>query len=68
MTSDKCHGGKHFELPANDIGEKVSIENPSIVKLVGRRQLSLWDNGYVFMMLLTIVSAEWWIRKRSGLS
>lgn len=61
-------GGKHFELPANNIGEKVSIENPSIVKLVGRRQLSLWDNGYVFMMLLAIVSVEWWIRKRSGLS
>ncbi len=61
-------GGKYFDLPAKNIEEKVSIENPSIVKLVGRRQISLWDNGYVFMMILAIVSIEWWIRKRSGLS
>jgi uncharacterized membrane protein len=61
-------GGKYFDLPTKNIEEKVSIENPSIVKLVGRRQISLWDNGYVFMMILAIVSIEWWIRKRSGLS
>ena len=61
-------GGKHFDLPTKNIEEKLSIENPSIVKLVGKRQISLWDNGYVFMMILAIVSIEWWIRKRSGLS
>ncbi len=61
-------GGKYFDLPAKNIGEKFSIENPSIVKLVGRRQISLWDNGYIFMMILAIVSTEWWIRKRNGLS
>ena len=61
-------GGKHFDLPTKNIEEKLSIKNPSIVKLVGKRQISLWDNGYVFMMILAIVSIEWWIRKRSGLS
>ncbi|HHT9123514.1 MAG TPA: glutamine amidotransferase [Candidatus Wunengus sp. YC63] len=61
-------GGNYFDLPTKNIEEKVSIENPSIVKLVGKRQISLWDNGYVFMMILAIVSIEWWIRKRSGLS
>lgn len=61
-------GGKHFNLPIKNIGEKFSIENPSIVKLVGKRQISLWDNGYIFMMILAIVSLEWWIRKRGGLS
>jgi hypothetical protein len=61
-------GGKYFDLPTKNIEEKLSIENPSIVKLVGKRQISLWDNGYVFMIILAIVSIEWWIRKRSGLS
>ncbi len=61
-------GGNYFDLPTKNIEDKVSIENPSIVKLVGKRQISLWDNGYVFMMILAIVSIEWWIRKRSGLS
>ena len=61
-------GGKYFDLPTKNIGEKFSIENPSIVKLVGKRQISLWDNGYIFMMILAIVSVEWWIRKRGGLS
>lgn len=61
-------GGKYFELPVKNIGEKFSIENPAIVKLVGKRQISLWDNGYLFMAILAIVSGEWWIRKRGGLS
>jgi len=61
-------GGKYFELPVKNIGEKISIENPAIVKLVGKRQISLWDNGYIFMAILAIVSAEWWLRKRGGLS
>lgn len=61
-------GGKYFELPVKNIGEKISIENPAIVKLVGKRQISLWDNGYLFMAILAIVSAEWWLRKRGGLS
>ncbi|OHB37005.1 MAG: hypothetical protein A2Y09_05015 [Planctomycetes bacterium GWA2_39_15] len=61
-------GGKYFDLPTKNIEEKLSIENPSVIKLVGRRQISLWDNGYIFMIILTIFSLEWWIRKRSGLS
>ncbi|MEP9411150.1 MAG: hypothetical protein HRF42_07045 [Candidatus Brocadia sp.] len=61
-------GGKHFDLPATNIREKISIENPPIVKLAGKRQISLWDNGYIFVAILAIVSIEWWIRKRGGLS
>ncbi|WKZ18996.1 MAG: glutamine amidotransferase [Candidatus Jettenia sp. CY-1] len=61
-------GGKHFDLPVKNIEDAFSLENPSIIKLVGKRQISLWDNWYIFMMILTIVSTEWWIRKRSGLS
>ncbi|MGQ3686281.1 MAG: glutamine amidotransferase [Candidatus Loosdrechtia sp.] len=61
-------GGKYFHLPTKNAGEKISIENPSVTKLVGKRQISLWDNWYAFTVILTIVSFEWWIRKRSGLS
>ena len=64
----ECSDGKYFDLPTKNIQDKLSIENPSVVKLVGKRQISLWDNGYVFMMILTIFSLEWWIRKRIGLS
>ncbi|MFN3532643.1 MAG: glutamine amidotransferase [Candidatus Brocadia sp.] len=61
-------GGKHFDLPTTNIREKFSLENPPVVKLVGKRKISLWDNGYIFMTILAIVSLEWWIRKRGGLS
>lgn len=61
-------GGKYFDLPAKDVEDRLSIENPSITRLVGKRQISLWDNGYIFILFLAIISAEWWIRKRSGLS
>jgi len=61
-------GGRYFDLPVKNIEEKVSLENPAVIKLVGNRRVTLWDNGYIFMLLLATVSAEWWIRKRSGLS
>ena len=60
--------GKYFDLPVKNVGDKISLENPSIVKLAGKRQISLWDNGYFFLAALAAVSLEWWIRKRSGLS
>lgn len=61
-------GGKLFDLPTTNIREKFFLENPPVVKLVGKRKISLWDNGYIFMTILAIVSLEWWIRKRGGLS
>jgi len=61
-------GGKYFDLPVKNVEEKLSIENPSVVRLVGKRQISLWDNGYAYLFVLVIASLEWWIRKRSGLS
>ncbi len=61
-------GGEYFDLPATNIKEKFSIENPPVVKLVGKRQITLWDNGYIFLSILALVSIEWWIRKRGGLS
>lgn len=64
----EASGGKYFDLPVKNIEEKVSLENPSVTKLVGKRQISLWDKGYAFIMILAVVSLEWWIRKRSGLS
>jgi len=61
-------GGRYFDLPVKDVEEKVSLENPAVTKLVGNRRVTLWDNGYIFLLLLATASAEWWIRKRSGLS
>jgi hypothetical protein len=61
-------GGRYFELPVKNIKEKLSIENPLMTKLVGKRQISLWDNWYVFSVILAIFSIEWWFRKRGGLS
>ena len=61
-------GGRYFDLPVKDVEEKISLENPAVTKLVGNRRITLWDNSYIFILLLATASAEWWIRKRSGLS
>ncbi|MBE7546428.1 MULTISPECIES: glutamine amidotransferase [Candidatus Kuenenia] len=68
MKLAEVSGGKYFNLPQKDIRGKISIENPPITKLVGKKQISLWDKGYVFVIIISIVSFDWWIRKRSGLS
>ncbi|MEK7297224.1 MAG: glutamine amidotransferase, partial [Planctomycetota bacterium] len=61
-------GGRYFDLPVKDVEDKISLENPAVTKLVGNRRITLWDNSYIFIILLATASAEWWIRKRSGLS
>ncbi|MCF6150228.1 MAG: hypothetical protein E3K37_16430 [Candidatus Kuenenia sp.] len=68
MKIAEVSGGKYFNLPQKDIKGKFSIDNPPITKLVGKKQISLWDNWYVFIFIVSIISFEWWIRKRGGLS
>ncbi|MBM4053848.1 MAG: hypothetical protein FJ264_04070 [Planctomycetes bacterium] len=68
MKLAEVSGGKYFNLPQKDIRGKFSIENPPITKLVGKKFISLWDNGYFFMFIVSIISLDWWIRKRCGLS
>ena len=31
------------------------------------RRTSLWDNSYVMLLFVVVISSEWFIRKKSGL-
>lgn len=64
----KLSGGKYFTLPARDIQKKLTIENPEVIRFIGKRSISLWDNWFIYVAIVGTLAAEWWLRKSSGIN
>lgn len=59
-------GGKYYhENEAEQLPDEISIRPSSYSKLV---EYDLWDMPLLFLLVITIVSAEWYIRRSKGLS
>ena len=43
------------------------LADPRVYRVTARRLVSLWDNVFVFALLLGSLTLEWWLRRRSGL-
>jgi len=56
-----------IELPAKTLPANVRIANPYIARLLEKEDIPLWDNWLVLGLLVGLLGAEWWIRKRAGL-
>lgn len=59
----EASGGKYFRLPVADIHRSLYLENPEILRLLGRKTYPLWDNWVFFMIVLGALATEWWTRK-----
>lgn len=59
----EASGGKYFRLPVSNIHESLHLENPEILRLLGRKTYTLWDNWVFFMIVLGALATEWWTRK-----
>ncbi len=58
-------GGKYYTLAsAARLPDDIAS---STTKGVERVTLSLWNNPYVFLLLLLLLSAEWYVRRRNQL-
>ena len=42
------------------------FEPKQVERILGRRSIRLWDNLVCFLPLLGLLSAEWWLRRRSA--
>lgn len=56
-------GGKYFRLPVADVHKSLHLENPEILRLLGRKTHPLWDNWMSFIIVLGALATEWWTRK-----
>lgn len=62
-TIAETSGGSFFRLPVADVHKTLHLENPEILRLLGRKTYPLWDNWAFFMIVLGALAAEWWMRK-----
>lgn len=60
--------GKYFALPVRDVQKELTVENPEVIRLIGKRNILLWDNWFVYVVIVGTLAAEWWLRKSSGIS
>jgi len=58
-------GGRYFRLPVSNIHESLHIENPEVLRLLGRKTHTLWDNWVFFTIVIGALATEWWTRKTS---
>ena len=61
----EASGGKFFRLPVSDVHKSLRLENPEVMRLLGRRTYTLWDNWVFFMIVIGALTTEWWTRKRA---
>jgi len=53
-----------------DIGESlptIEVRDPRRVEVDRTRRVPIWDTAPIFTLLVLLVGAEWWIRRRAGL-
>lgn len=61
-------GGTHQVLGEAPSLEKLFFPNPIIESDTSTRWISLWDNWGSYGLILGLLSLEWWLRRKSGLS
>lgn len=64
----KLSGGSMI-LPEDldDYLKQLQEERLPSLELTEIRRTSLWDNSYVMLLFVVVISSEWFIRKKSGL-
>lgn len=66
--ADATVGGMHRSLSQSARIENLTFPNPDYEVKINSRTLSLWDSWWSYGLLLFFLTAEWWIRRKSGLS
>ncbi len=61
-------GGVHRSLSQSPKIEGLTFPNPAYEVKMNSRTFSLWDSWWSFGMILSLLTLEWWVRRKSGLS
>ncbi len=61
----EASGGAYVDI--DDALPTVDIRDPRRVEVDRTRQVPIWDTWPILGLLLLVVGAEWWLRRRAGL-
>jgi hypothetical protein len=61
-------GGRHRVLHAGSNLAGLPIANPEVKVQAKTKSLSLWDSWWSYGLILLFLFADWYLRRKSGLS
>jgi hypothetical protein len=61
-------GGGHHVLTGNDDLSVYRFTNPDVWVKSQSRSFSLWDNWWVYGLMVGFLVMDWFLRRKSGLS
>ena len=62
----KASGGKYFNI--NSISENdIRFPVRKKVAAVAGRKVSVWNNALLFILIGVLLTAEWYLRRKSGM-
>ena len=61
-------GGNYEVLTKTTDFSNAHFKNPKIEIKTSSKHVSLWDNWWVFVLILSFLSLDWFARRKSGLS
>ena len=61
-------GGFYEVLTEKTDLSKTNFKNPKIEIKTSSKHVTLWDNWWVYGLILSALSLEWFVRRKSGLS
>jgi len=61
-------GGNYEVLTKKTDFSKANFKNPKIEIKTSSKYVSLWDNWWIYALILSFLSLDWFARRKSGLS
>jgi uncharacterized membrane protein len=61
-------GGNYEVLTGKTDFSKVNFKNPKIETKTSSKHILLWDNWWIYSLILIFLSLDWFTRRKSGLS
>ncbi|NOZ24324.1 MAG: hypothetical protein GXP25_24875 [Planctomycetes bacterium] len=61
-------GGRHYNLAGDRFRKDLVVDDPKVIRLLDRRSYPLWNTWAMLTAVLLLLSMEWTLRRRMGLS
>lgn len=65
INISKASGGDYYRLPIEgELEDKIILKDPDVIRPLGVKRYSLWDNWIAYSLIVGTLCGEWWLRKK----